>query len=128
MSVLIASILAVGLIFFISYPLIRGAGGRDTARSGAARRPSSRGAKMEDRTERGLKASRQGALRGARCPACGAAAVSGDAFCSECGEELGRQCAACGMLLRPGAAFCRRFGSPVSGPKGEAGWVEGGDG
>jgi hypothetical protein len=52
-----------------------------------------------------------------RCGTCGAANISGSAFCSSCGADLraGLTCESCGATQRdPSARFCNRCGKPLS--------------
>ena len=53
-----------------------------------------------------------------RCGTCGAANVTGSAFCSGCGADLraGLNCESCGAQQRdPSARFCNRCGKPHAG-------------
>ncbi|MCA1616237.1 MAG: zinc ribbon domain-containing protein [Acidobacteria bacterium] len=53
-----------------------------------------------------------------RCGTCGAANVSGAAYCSGCGADLraGLNCESCGAQQRdPSARFCNRCGKPLAG-------------
>jgi hypothetical protein len=53
-----------------------------------------------------------------RCGTCGAATVSGSAFCSGCGANLnvGLTCPSCGAPQKdPSARFCNRCGKPLTG-------------
>lgn len=55
------------------------------------------------------------------CPACGAVAVNGAAFCGVCGRNLddaaqrSTACVECGFVNETGAAFCGKCGAPLFG-------------
>lgn len=54
--------------------------------------------------------------RGLRCPKCGTAHASGDAFCARCGTPLrGVRCPTCGTRAALGDKFCARCGSVLTG-------------
>jgi len=50
------------------------------------------------------------------CPACGAPARRGFAFCTQCGATLAQACATCRRALEPGWTHCGHCGAPVASP------------
>ncbi len=115
MSIAIFLVLFVFAASVIVYPLLPGAGARQSVSPVAS-------AIEDGDIERALEQVRQARKRvGLVCPTCGAEHRPGDLFCVRCGGELpetsasvDRQvCTACGAVLDDDDLFCPKCGHAV---------------
>ena len=82
-ALVIGTVLAVGALAFVLYPIFFGAHRAKQAPSGAADQ-----AAIDEEIEAAVRAYREGEKKHDRCAACGTPVVRDAHFCANCGSRL----------------------------------------